>query len=967
MDASLITLMFAFDSRHVASVQSTIDEELGNPSLPAVKQALDDTGVIHFASVVVVPPPMPWSLAHLLVEITADGTVQDGIAALATALESQLTTVLEKAGIYLAESLFQAMADHRLTLGQAWWDTLGLPFNGTPGMTRRRIVAEAQLAEHARALVGAAPSTLSPFDRLSYVRQRLWSEARFKWAFEPEPAPILQGTEDTGLTPLVRRFFGDALPKRPFDLGPAALAASRIAQAAALTLAFPAAIAFIVFFSGLWYWRDIVYSIVAIVLATVIGTVVTVLELRRQENANAPVDREQDAAIVASIMRHETVAAQNLFFAVSQVRAGLLTRIGLRVALFSVGAAHFFCRPGFLGSNSMIHFARWLLLPGTNQLVFLSNYDGTWQGYVGDFVTNTAGAKGVTAIWSNCMGFPRSRDLFDDGAADRDRLVRWARCQQREVCFWYSGYPTVTTDQVRRHAAIRQGIALAASAQDAEDWLACFGSAPRPATELQFDEIPAIAFGGLPRLPEALAVGFRLADDPQMARLWLRGLQHRISYGEQPRRSHALVLGLSANALRRLGLTAGSLATFPVAFQNGMDAPERARANGDQGAQDPAQWQWGSGGRTADVWLVLYDREAPSLLDRFREIALEASALGHERVCNLALPQALSKRPGTPGIRAADGAGCIPQTYEPFGFADGISQPTIRGTRRARRLQEDVLPAGEFVLGYPDLLERTAPSPMIEIGSDPENRLYTCPFDPDRQRPNFTHDVRGLRHDLGRNGAFLVVRQLEQDVAAFNGWLAQAASTLAPVAGLAPQVTVQEWLAAKVIGRWRDGTPLALHPHGPEGGVPENGFRYAEFDGTGNKCPIGAHMRRANPRDGAITPTQEASRAVQMHRMIRVGRPYTSDTVVGTLFMCVVADIERQFEFVQQRWLLNPAFNGLQQETDPLVGTSTHGRKFSIPGTQGCMVEGLQNFVTMRGGGYYFLPSRSALSVLTAG
>ena len=967
MDASLITVMFAFDAQHVVSVQGKIDEELGNPALPAVKQALDATDVIHFASVVVVPPAMPWAQAHLLVEITSDGTAQDGIAALATALESQLKTVLEEAGIYLVESLFQALVDHRLALGQAWWDTLGLPFNGTPGMTRRRIVAEARLAEQVSALAGAAPGSLSPFERLSYVRQRLWSQARFKWAFEPEPAPMLQGTTDTGLTPFVRHFFGDALPQRPFDPGPAALAGSRIAQAAVMTLAFPAAVAFIVFFSGLWYWRDIVYSIVAIVLATLLGTVVTVLELRRQENANAPVDREQDAAVVASIMRHESFAAQNLFFAVSQVRAGLVTRIGLRVALFSVGAARFFCRPGFLGANSMIHFARWLVLPGTNQLVFLSNYDGTWQGYVGDFVTNTAGAKGVTAIWSNCMGFPRSRDLFDDGAADRDRLVRWARCQQREVCFWYSGYPTITTDQVRTHAAIRQGIALAASAQDAEDWLACFGSAPRPATELQFDEIPAVAFGGLPRLPEALAVGFCLGDDPQKARLWLRCLQHRISYGEEPRRSHALVLGLSANALRCLGLPADSIATFPVAFQNGMDAPERARANGDQGAQDPAQWQWGNGVRPADVWLVLYDRRASRLVARFRQIALKAHAHGHQLVCSIALPQTMATKPGARAGHGGDGAEPIPQTYEPFGFADGISQPAIRGTRRARRPQEDVLPAGEFVLGYPDLLERMVPSPTIGIASDPENRLYTCPVDPDRQRPDFTHDVRGSRRDLGRNGTFLVVRQLEQDVAAFNQWLAQAASTLAPVAGLEPRVTMQDWLAAKIIGRWRDGTPLALHPHGPVGGVPENGFRYAEFDGTGDKCPIGAHMRRANPRDGAIAPSQEASRAVQMHRMIRVGRPYTSEVGVGTLFMCVVADIERQFEFVQQRWLLNPAFNGLQQETDPLVGRSSHGRKYSIPGPQGCVVNGLQNFVTMRGGGYYFVPSRSALSVLTAG
>jgi Dyp-type peroxidase family len=632
-----------------------------------------------------------------------------------------------------------------------------------------------------------------------------------------------------------------------------------------------------------------------------------------------------------------------------------------------VGAARFFCRPGFLGANSMIHFARWLVLPGTNQLVFLSNYDGTWQGYVGDFVTNTAGAKGVTSIWSNCVGFPRTRDLFDEGAADRDRLVRWARCQQREVCFWYSGYRTITTDQVRTHAAIRQGIALAASAQQAEDWLACFGSAPRPATELQFDEIPAIAFGGLPRLPEALAAGFCLSTNKAMARRWLRSLQDQVSYGEQPQRSQALVLGLSAAALRSLGVDDDSIATFPVAFQRGMDAPERSWANGDRDGQHPAAWQWGNANLPADVWLVLYDRRVSSLVARFAAIKKDATTHGHALVCSIDLPWAMAHRAGPPGVKAAGVSGPIPQTFEPFGFADGISQPAIRGTRRAHGPHEDVLPAGEFVLGYPDLLDRVVPSPTIGMASDPANRLYTCPLEPDRQRPDFTHDAREPRRDLGRNGTFLVVRQLEQDVARFDRWLTQAASRLAPVAGLAPGVTKQDWLAAKVIGRWRDGTPLALHPHGPVGGVPENGFRYAEFDGSGAKCPIGSHIRRANPRDGAITPSREASRAAQMHRMIRVGRPYRSAQGVGTLFMCVVADIERQFEFVQQRWLLNPAFNGLPQETDPLVGTNPQGRRFSIPGSQGCVVDGLQDFVKMLGGGYYFVPSRSALSVLVAG
>ena len=145
-------------------------------------------------------------------------------------------------------------------------------------------------------------------------------------------------------------------------------------------------------------------------------------------------------ALVAEVMEHETYSAQNLLYSVSTLKPGMFRRLTLRVAFWSVGLVGYFCRPGLLGTNHVIHFARWMLVPGTDKMLFHSNYDGTWLGYVGDFVQNTAGANGVTAIWSNCREFPRTHD-FTIGANDRDRLVRWARRQQRPVHFWYQAYP----------------------------------------------------------------------------------------------------------------------------------------------------------------------------------------------------------------------------------------------------------------------------------------------------------------------------------------------------------------------------------------------------------------------------------------------------------------------------------------------------------------------------------------------
>ena len=197
-------------------------------------------------------------------------------------------------------------------------------------------------------------------------------------------------------------------------------------------------------------------------------------------------------------MKRENYCAQNHLASVSRLKAGVLRRLTLRLAFFIVGLGRDFCAPGFLGRNGVIHFARWMRLPGTDQLLFWSNYDDTWESYVADFIAEAP--TGVTAIWSNCVGFPRSRQLFGGGAADRDKLVRWARRQQHPTLFWYTAYPGLTTARIRLNAAIRQGIASALSNAVASVWLACFGSAPKPAPALHLPEIPTLAFGGLSRL-----------------------------------------------------------------------------------------------------------------------------------------------------------------------------------------------------------------------------------------------------------------------------------------------------------------------------------------------------------------------------------------------------------------------------------------------------------------------------------
>jgi Dyp-type peroxidase family len=224
----------------------------------------------------------------------------------------------------------------------------------------------------------------------------------------------------------------------------------------------------------------------------------------------------------------------------------------------------------------------------------------------------------------------------------------------------------------------------------------------------------------------------------------------------------------------------------------------------------------------------------------------------------------------------------------------------------------------------------------------------------------------GPEGPLGRSGTFTVVRKLYQDVPGFTNYLRRGAKG---------NPAREEWLAARIIGRWRDGTPLERSPDRPDPSLVEdpgkiNDFRYGD-DEEGLRCPLGSHIRRANPRDGFGWQ----GRLVKRHRIIRRGMPYgprpedparPDGRDRGLVFVCHQASIDRQFEVIQRRWLNDGDAFWLASDKD-LVASCGKPTGMTIQALPPVFLPPPPQLVLTRGGGYFFTPGLGALREIAAG
>lgn len=366
-------------------------------------------------------------------------------------------------------------------------------------------------------------------------------------------------------------------------------------------------------------------------------------------------------------------------------------------------------------------------------------------------------------------------------------------------------------------------------------------------------------------------------------------------------------------------------------------AAERANLVGDTGASGPQNWigGFGTGGDHVLVTLHALSPEAMSTYsDRLSALFAEDQAF-----------QEIWRTDGLAWVEMVDGKP-TPCAKVPFGYTDGISMTTIRGGPER----------------YTPDHQKPCESWLFVLQDEAENYFVPEP------------------RELGLNGSFAVFKMIQTDVVGFEKLLQSNKDKIDP-----------ELLAAKICGRWRNGVPLALSPDtdSPPGGIsPEqlNDFEYVNADGSGDPrglhCPVGAHMRRVNPRGQPITGQGEPGGSNNTHRVIRRGLPYGPNydpsqpydgVERGLLGYFINSSIENQYEFVLGHWVNDSEFAGAvrlnPKAKDPMIGTQDPAESiFVIPQENGAppiKISGFSSFIKTKAAAYCFLPSVTAMKFIS--
>lgn len=314
---------------------------------------------------------------------------------------------------------------------------------GTRGRTVEQIQREAALRDALQEFLDEAtrrPEFLkqTPLEIRADLQRFVLGRPDLKWAADPPPAP--------------RRFwphFEDALP---------------LAAAAGLILA-PLAVG-----RRRGSARAGLRALAGLLGTSLLGLGGWAGALRLRESRDTQDPATTDFQHVRDLARREDIVVQNQMSSVTHVKQGWLRLITLRTVLWAIDlAGRYVYTKGQLGTISSIHFARWVIIDEGRRLLFFSNFDGSWENYLGDFIDKAA--TGLTAVWSNTHGFPKSRWLVYGGATDEQRFKAYARTSQVVTQVWYSAYKRLSVQNINNNSQIRAGLFSQQTPEEAAAWL----------------------------------------------------------------------------------------------------------------------------------------------------------------------------------------------------------------------------------------------------------------------------------------------------------------------------------------------------------------------------------------------------------------------------------------------------------------------------------------------------------------
>ena len=422
---------------------------------------------------------------------------------------------------------------------------------------------------------------------------------------------------------------------------------------------------------------------------------------------------------------------------------------------------------------------------------------------------------------------------------------------------------------------------------------------------------------------------FRFTDS-QGARAFIGGLAPHITMADvhvDAAPDPLLSIGISFSGLGSLGVDPALLAEFDPVYKSGPDADELGDVPGSRSG--PANW-WDNRFRTEDVHCVVH------IYVKSDEAAQDATQIVRDLANKCGVRELPPRLDGTILEGRSLGGGKLH-----FGYTDGISHPDICWNDSPTSPSQ--VNFRMFLLGYS----------TDDFPSAPSN---------------------GPAADLVRGSTYGAFRWLYQDVAAFNLFLSTQGPKLFPNLAAAD---AEELLAAKMMGRWRDGTPLVLSPEGPNSELSRsNDFGYATQDPSGSRCPFSAHIRVVNPRDTPLDSIVIDGVPVVLRRGMPYGPPLQGNEDDGVdrgilgLFLC--ADLRRQF-YVLTDWVnkndFSPVYDANRHAQDPLVGNRGVRRAsadFRIPGKDSDVTaKNLPDFVHTKGTVFLLYPGKATVSALS--